>query len=184
VESTLTTLIPKNDASVLVVANGAPPPPHPSPSCRRPTGFTPPPPLHLAGAYGRRMAAITQRAGRRTVLADYDERRSVPVGEVVATVAADPRITHVAVVHHETTAGVLNDVQRLGTELQRIGAQRAGGASAATTTSNKKPVLIVDSMSGMGAYPVDVKAAGIDAVVSSSNKCVQVSAGRPGGGAT
>ena len=36
-----------------------------------------------------------------------------------------------------------------------------------------KRTYIVDAMSSFGAYPVDLKACGIDYLISSSNKCIE-----------
>jgi len=71
-------------------------------------------------------------------------------------------VTHVALVHHETTAGVLNPVEAIG---------------AALAAQPQPPALIVDSMSAFGAHPLDVRAARAAFVVSSANKNVQ---GLPG----
>jgi 2-aminoethylphosphonate-pyruvate transaminase len=86
----------------------------------------------------------------------------VPVDaeRVAAALAADPAITHVAVVHSETTTGIVNDLGPIAA------AVRGRGRS-----------LIVDAMSSFGGIPLDVRALGADFVVSSPNKCLQ---GLPG----
>jgi 2-aminoethylphosphonate-pyruvate transaminase len=76
--------------------------------------------------------------------------------------AADPGITHVAVVHCETTTGMLNPV-----------------ADAGAIAKARGKVFIVDAMSSFGGIPLDAAAMGADLIVSSANKCLQ---GVPGFG--
>lgn len=71
-------------------------------------------------------------------------------------------MTHVAVVHCETTTGVLNPLD----------------AIAGIVKSHGK-TLIVDAMSSFGGVPIDMSALGIDYLISSANKCIQ---GVPGFG--
>lgn len=73
-------------------------------------------------------------------------------------------VSHVAVVHHETTTGCLN----------RLDGLRQAIDETADEIGATKPVrLIVDSMSAFGAQPVNMKELGIDFLVSSSNKCIE-----------
>jgi 2-aminoethylphosphonate-pyruvate transaminase len=81
---------------------------------------------------------------------------------VDAALAADPSITHVAQVHCETGAGVLNDL--IG--VAQVCARRGKG-------------LIVDAMSSFAALPIDVRTAPFDALVAASGKCLE---GVPGMG--
>jgi 2-aminoethylphosphonate-pyruvate transaminase len=69
---------------------------------------------------------------------------------------ADPAITHVAVVHCETTTGIINPIDEYGKIVRRHQRQ-----------------YIVDAMSSFGAYPVDLAACQVDYLVSSSNKCIE-----------
>jgi 2-aminoethylphosphonate-pyruvate transaminase len=132
VESVLGSAVPRAGGKLLVAANGA---------------------------YGERMVAIARVLG--IPLAPplrVHERRALDAAAVVAAAAADPAITHVAVVHHETTAGVLNPVAAIGRGLAALRAP---------------PALIVDSMSAFGAYPAPVAEWRAAFVVSSSNKCIE-----------
>jgi 2-aminoethylphosphonate-pyruvate transaminase len=92
----------------------------------------------------------------------FPERGPVDVARVMEAVragaAAARPFSHVAVVHHETTAGVLNDVPALG---------------AALAAHDARASLIVDSMSAFGAYPLDLRASNVHYLVSSSNKCIE-----------
>ena len=70
--------------------------------------------------------------------------------------AQDPAITHVAMVHGETTSGILNDVAAVGQ------VARAAGKT-----------FIVDAMSTFGGVDIPLADWGIDFLVSSANKCIQ-----------
>lgn len=109
------------------------------------------------GAYGRRMAQIARVAGRRVTEVCGPE--DAPLGADAVAQALTPDITHVAVVQCETTSGVLNPVEAVAEVVH------AAGAS-----------LLVDAMSAFGAVPL---APCYDALVASSNKCLQ---GVPGVG--
>jgi 2-aminoethylphosphonate-pyruvate transaminase len=74
--------------------------------------------------------------------------------------AGDPEITHVAAVHCETTSGILNPIE----EIARVTARHGRG-------------FLIDAMSAFGAVPLDAREVSFDAVVASSNKCLE---GTPG----
>ena len=108
------------------------------------------------GAYGERMADIAQHAGLNYVLyrEAYDQ---MPSPERIAEILdGDPAITHVAMVHSETTSGILNDVQAVSEEVKK-----------------RKCTFIVDAMSSFGGVDIPVAGWGIDFLVSSANKCIQ-----------
>jgi 2-aminoethylphosphonate-pyruvate transaminase len=69
-------------------------------------------------------------------------------------------VTHVAVIHCETTTGILNPVEEIG--------EKVAGSGAS---------FLVDAMSSFGAIPLDLRH--VDFVVSSANKCIE---GVPGFG--
>lgn len=111
------------------------------------------------GAYGARMAEIAaaykmphdvERAG---VGGWPDVTR---IGERLAT----GRYTQLAVVHHETTTGMLNPVEQIGALCKEHGVD-----------------LIVDAMSSYAGVPIDVEKMGADYLISSANKCIQGMAG-------
>ncbi|MBO5470721.1 MAG: 2-aminoethylphosphonate--pyruvate transaminase [Lachnospiraceae bacterium] len=108
------------------------------------------------GAYGERMAKIAKQAGKQVVVyhQDYDK---VPDAEVVAKMLAeDPAITHVGMIHSETTSGILNDIAAVGQVVKSAGR-----------------TFLVDGMSSFGGVDIDVPGIGIDFIISSANKCVQ-----------
>src|SRR5215472_5097928 len=114
------------------------------------------------GAYGRRIAQIARVHGIETLTLDIAENRRITPDAVAERLAALNGVTHVAVIHCETTTGILNPVEEIGAVVERAGA-----------------AYIVDAMSSFGAIPVDFAAARIDFLISSANKCIE---GVPGFG--
>ena len=112
------------------------------------------------GAYGRRMMEIARRLGRPAEAMTWPERAPVDPAALAERLAADGAVTHVAVVQVETTTGLLNPVEAV---------------AAATAGAGRR--LIVDAMAGFGAVPLDLAATQVEAVLASSNKCLE---GPPG----
>jgi len=108
------------------------------------------------GAYGRRMVDIAQRLGRPVDVIEWDEDQPVDPDAVAGALAADPAISHVALVHCETTSGLLNPLREVAAVTARAGRR-----------------LILDAMSSFGALPIDLAATPITAVLASSNKCLE-----------
>jgi 2-aminoethylphosphonate-pyruvate transaminase len=112
------------------------------------------------GAYGQRMARICQYAGRATVIQETPEDVPVDPEALDRALQADPDITHVAVIHCETTSGILNPIE-----------------AVAEVTARHGRGLLIDAMSAFGAVPLDIRKLRADAVVASSNKCLEGSPG-------
>ena len=72
------------------------------------------------GAYGERMADIAEHAGISYRL--YSEHyNKVPDAQYIGRLLdEDPGITHVAMVHSETTSGILNDIESVGKSIQGV----------------------------------------------------------------
>jgi 2-aminoethylphosphonate-pyruvate transaminase len=104
------------------------------------------------GAYGARMLQICKVAGIDATGIVFEEHVR-PDAESVAR-AIDGSFSHVAVVHCETTTGMINPVAEIAA------AARARGCG-----------VIVDAMSSFGAVPLDM--ADVDYLVSSANKCIE-----------
>lgn len=134
VEAMLGSFVPK-DGKVLVLANGA---------------------------YGLRAAQTMQYLGRAYTLVDKGDYLPPRGDEVAAALDADPAITHVVVIHCETSSGILNPV-----------------AEIAEAVYAKGRKLLIDSMSAFGAILLDVNEIRYEAMVSSANKCIE---GVPGFG--
>ena len=114
------------------------------------------------GAYGKRAAAILSRIGRVHTVIDKGDYLPPRAADVDAAIAADPSITHVVAIHCETSSGILNPIAELANATSRAGCR-----------------LLVDSMSAFGAIPIDPESVPFEAMVSSSNKCLE---GVPGFG--
>ncbi len=114
------------------------------------------------GHYGERMARIGERLGIRTTVSDTGETGPVDVPGLRQTLEQDSSISHVAVVHCETTTGMLNPVREIGAVVKGAGR-----------------IYIVDAMSSFGGILLDMAELGADFLISSANKCIQ---GVPGFG--
>ena len=114
------------------------------------------------GAYGQRMKRICAYYGRDHVSLEWPEDTPVDPDQVATALAADDAISHVLVVHCETTSGILNPVQAVAQVVALAGRR-----------------LLVDAMSAFGAIALDVSHIPVDAVMASSNKCLE---GVPGMG--
>lgn len=108
------------------------------------------------GAYGERMVQIAARHQITTEVLRWAENQITDPEAVQAKLAQDPAITHVAIVHCETTTGILNPVVEIGKLV------RAAGRT-----------FFVDAMSSFGAIPLSLIEARIDYLVSSANKCIE-----------
>jgi len=116
----------------------------------------------INGAYGKRIAKICDYYQRDYEVQETPEDVPVDTAELDATLDANPDISHVVVVHCETTSGILNPVRQVSEIVAR-----------------HKRSLLIDSMSAFGALPLDAREIEFDAVVASSNKCLE---GAPGMG--
>jgi 2-aminoethylphosphonate-pyruvate transaminase len=114
------------------------------------------------GTYGERIAAIARTLRIPVEVHDSGEVSPPDIDRLRRALAEDPSITHVAVVHCETTTGMLNPVEQIGPVVKAAGC-----------------VFMVDAMSSFGGIPIDLTACGVDVLVSSANKCIQ---GVPGFG--
>lgn len=128
VESVLTSIISENE-KLLIISNGA---------------------------YGERMEDIAKHA--KIPYTIYNEvYYKIPDAQKVADILDhDPAITHVSMIHSETTSGILNDIQAVGKVVKEKGC-----------------TFIVDAMSSFGGVDIPVKDWGIDFIISSANKCIQ-----------
>jgi 2-aminoethylphosphonate-pyruvate transaminase len=134
VEATLATLVPR-EGKLLVLVNGA---------------------------YGRRMVDMCHVMGRVVESIEWPEDEQVDPRVLDERLERDPRISHVALVHCETTSGILNPLD-----------------DVAEVTARHHRRLIVDAMSTFGALDVDTRRLTVAAIAASSNKCLQ---GVPGVG--
>lgn len=108
------------------------------------------------GAYGERMEDIA-RHNQLSYTAYHEHYDRMPsAGKIEEYLREDPSITHVAMVHSETTSGILNDIASVAEVVKRAG-----------------KIFIVDAMSSFGGVDIQVGELGIDFIISSANKCIQ-----------
>jgi 2-aminoethylphosphonate-pyruvate transaminase len=110
----------------------------------------------INGAYGERMLKIANINKIQTAVLRTLEDTVPDASALREALQSDPAITHVAVVHCETTTGIINPIEEYGRIVKEF---------------NK--IYFVDAMSSFGAYPVDLAACNIDYLISSSNKCIE-----------
>jgi len=114
------------------------------------------------GAYCARIVKICGYLGRAVVDLAVAEDKPATAAAVEAALAADAAITHVALVHCETGAGLRNDL---------------GGIAQVCRAAGRG--LIVDAMSSFGALPIDARTTPFEALIAASGKCLE---GVPGMG--
>jgi 2-aminoethylphosphonate aminotransferase len=112
------------------------------------------------GAYGTRMVAIAKTFGIDVVQYKIGYGDFPDVHDIDSLIRSTKDISHLAVVHHETTTGMLNPVQDICDLAKRHAIE-----------------VIVDGMSSYAGIPIDIRKWGASYLISSSNKCIQ---GMPG----
>jgi 2-aminoethylphosphonate-pyruvate transaminase len=107
------------------------------------------------GVYGERMAHICAHYGIAHERVVGDWMRAPDFDAIAARLDGAEPFTHVAVVHHETTSGRLNDLGRLGELAGMRGVQ-----------------LLVDGVSSFGAEAMNFDHLNLTAVAAAANKCL------------
>ncbi|CAD0265881.1 2-aminoethylphosphonate--pyruvate transaminase [Pseudomonas veronii] len=116
----------------------------------------------INGAYGKRLAKICEVLGRDFSTFETAEDEPTTAADVDRLLHADPAITHVALIHCETSTGLLNPLPQIAQAVKEHGKR-----------------LIVDAMSSFGALPIDAREVPFDALIAASGKCLE---GVPGMG--
>jgi 2-aminoethylphosphonate-pyruvate transaminase len=132
VESMLTSVVPY-DKKVLIVNNGA---------------------------YGNRMCQIASRYNMDFIEFKSSSIKPINLKKLKKVIKNEPLISHIAVVHNETTTGLLNNLDEIGSLAKKYNIE-----------------LLVDAMSSYSAIPIDMKKQNISYLVASSNKNIQGMAG-------
>lgn len=135
VESVIGSVMPRENGKLLVLANGA---------------------------YGERLAKITSTLQIPHHLINWGDTGEVKPDEIEEVLDKDSEISHIVMVHCETTTGMLNPIDKVGLIAKKFG-----------------KVFIVDAMSSFGGIPIEMEEWGVDFLISSANKCIQ---GVPGFG--
>lgn len=107
------------------------------------------------GVYSERMTAIAARHGIAHETLPFAWGAQIDAAAVIARLDAEPRITHLSIVQHETTTGRLNALDVIGA------ACKARGIG-----------ILLDAVSSFGAEAIDFEAWGIVAAAATANKCL------------
>ncbi len=116
----------------------------------------------INGAYGKRVVKILEYAGRAFSTLETPEDTPPDLDALDAALKADGAITHVVTIFCETTSGILNPIEDI-----------------AQITAENGRAFIIDAMSAFGAVALDAGKVPFDAMMASSNKCLE---GVPGMG--
>ncbi|BDB20517.1 2-aminoethylphosphonate--pyruvate transaminase [Pseudomonas sp. CYM-20-01] len=116
----------------------------------------------INGAYGKRLAKICEVLGREFSTFETAEDQPTTAADVDRLLHADKAITHVALIHCETSTGILNPLAEIAQVVKHHGKR-----------------LIVDAMSSFGALPINAREVPFDALIAASGKCLE---GVPGMG--
>ena len=112
------------------------------------------------GVYGERMLRMAEAHRIPTVELRYNWTERPDLAQIESTLQADPTIHAVALVHHETTTGLLNLVNEVGAITRRAGRW-----------------LLLDAVSALASEDLDMVRDGVDFCACTANKCIQ---GLPG----
>jgi 2-aminoethylphosphonate-pyruvate transaminase len=107
------------------------------------------------GVYGERIAAMAAAARLPHTVVE-GAWTAPPDVEAIGGALCEPDIEAVAMVHHETTTGLLNPVAAVGRLAHAHG-----------------KLFLVDAVSSLAGDPLDVEAVGADLVVGTAGKCIQ-----------
>ena len=112
------------------------------------------------GAYGKRFVDIAKSYSIKFKELIFDWNEEINLEKIESELSNDKEIKYIAVIHHETTTGILNPIQEIGALAKKYNC-----------------VFIVDAISSFAGIPFSVKECNIDFMISTSNKCIQ---GMPG----
>ncbi|WP_087126111.1 2-aminoethylphosphonate--pyruvate transaminase, partial [Pseudomonas frederiksbergensis] len=110
----------------------------------------------INGAYGKRLAKICEVLGRSFNTFETAEDEPTTAVDVDRLLRADASITHVALIHCETSTGILNPLAEIAHVIEQHGKR-----------------LIIDAMSSFGALPIDAQQVPFDALIAASGKCLE-----------
>ena len=112
------------------------------------------------GTYGERMAKIARAYNIQCIEIKVPWTQRPNLNYIRHLLQGDAEITHVAVVHHETTTGMLNPLREIGEVVQSL-----------------DKFLIADTVSSFAGIPINMSSDHVDYLMSTSNKCIQGMAG-------
>ena len=107
------------------------------------------------GSFGDRIAKIAQVYGADVTKLSIEWGRAADPAEVRAHLEANPGYRAVLLTHNETSTAVMNPIAELAAAIRAV---------------QPEALIIVDSVSGLGAVPFQMDAWGVDVVVTGSQK--------------
>jgi len=112
------------------------------------------------GAFGERLVEVANVHEMDVLHLKYAWGELVDPADVERALVEHPDIAVVAMIHHETSVGLLNPVREIGALCRRHDA-----------------LLVVDAVSSLGSEDLDVVRDNIDVCYSSANKCLHAVSG-------
>lgn len=112
--------------------------------------------IAINGAYGQRISDIAAYYQIPHIDICFDEDQAVDPARIAQALDAHPEVTHFAMIHSETTTGILNPIDQIMPLLKA-----------------RHIISIIDAMSSLGGVPLSVDQLGCDYLISSANKCIQ-----------
>jgi alanine-glyoxylate transaminase/serine-glyoxylate transaminase/serine-pyruvate transaminase len=116
--------------------------------------------IGIHGVFGQRMTDVASRAGARVVTVEAEWGKPLDVEQLVQAQKKNPDARLLAVVHAETSTGVLQPLDDLGDYLR------------GTDT-----LFLVDAVTSLGGVPVSIDERGVDVAYSGTQKCLSVPPG-------
>ena len=111
--------------------------------------------IPVNGVFSKWLGIIVERLGNKPILIDLDWRKAVDPLKVKKALEKDPEIKIVAMVHNETSTGIVNPIKEIG-----------------EIVNNSDALYFVDSVSSLGGDKVDTDTWGIDLNCTGSYKCI------------
>jgi len=108
------------------------------------------------GAYGKRISKIIDILKIDKTVLSCPENALPNLNEIADILEKDPSITHVAIVHNETTTGLVNPIEQVGKIVKKFG-----------------KIYFVDAMSSFGAFPMNLADLKIDWLACTANKNIE-----------
>ena len=109
----------------------------------------------INGVFGERMRDIIERAGAKPVVVEATWGEAIDVNKIEAALKSSSNLRALALVHAETSTGVLQNLSGLSEMAHQHGA-----------------LLIVDAVTSLGGHAVAVDRNGIDICYSGTQKCI------------
>jgi 2-aminoethylphosphonate-pyruvate transaminase len=110
------------------------------------------------GSYGERQVKICEVLDIPHIVLRYSDAETAKAEDICRMLQEHPTISHVSIVHSETTTGLLNPVEEIGQSIHE---------------HNPRTIFIVDGMSSFGAVHLDMYRSYTHYLISSSNKMIQ-----------